>query len=32
MSPEPNQGRLSFVTLEQFLKQLPPELEILHDG
>ncbi|MBB6403721.1 PucR family transcriptional regulator [Arthrobacter sp. AZCC_0090] len=32
MSPEPTPGRLSFVTLEQFLKQLPPELEILHDG
>ncbi len=32
MSPEPAAGRLSFVTLEQFLKQLPPELEILHDG
>lgn len=25
-------GRLSFVTLEQFLAQLPPELKILHDG
>ncbi|UKA59878.1 PucR family transcriptional regulator [Arthrobacter sp. FW306-2-2C-D06B] len=32
MSPEPSPSRLSFVTLEQFLKQLPPELEILHDG
>ncbi|WP_172465513.1 PucR family transcriptional regulator ligand-binding domain-containing protein, partial [Arthrobacter sp. Hiyo1] len=32
MSPEPTPGRLSFVTLAQFLKQLPPELEILHDG
>ncbi|MEZ2389883.1 PucR family transcriptional regulator [bacterium RCC_150] len=32
MSPEPSTGRLSFVTLDQFLRQLPPELEILHDG
>lgn len=32
MSPEQSPSRLSFVTLEQFLKQLPPELEILHDG
>src|SRR2546423_1395891 len=32
MSPEAAASRLSFVTLEQFLQQLPPELEILHDG
>ncbi|MFJ5955445.1 PucR family transcriptional regulator [Paenarthrobacter sp. NPDC092416] len=32
MSPEPATARLSFVTLEQFLEQLPPELKILHDG
>lgn len=32
MSPEQSPSRLSFVTLEQFLEQLPPELEILHDG
>lgn len=31
-SLEPSPGRLSFVTLEQFLKQLPPELKVLHDG
>ncbi|MCM0617935.1 PucR family transcriptional regulator ligand-binding domain-containing protein [Paenarthrobacter sp. TYUT067] len=32
MSPEPATARLSFVTLEQFLEQLPPELTMLHDG
>ncbi|XAS68041.1 PucR family transcriptional regulator [Micrococcaceae bacterium Sec5.7] len=32
MSPESAAERLSFVTLEQFLAQLPPELKILHDG
>lgn len=32
MSPEPATARLSFVTLEQFLDQLPPELTMLHDG
>ncbi|MFF1827822.1 PucR family transcriptional regulator [Paenarthrobacter sp. NPDC058040] len=32
MSPEPATARLSFVTLEQFLEQLPPELKMLHDG
>lgn len=32
MSPEPATVRLSFVTLEQFLEQLPPELKMLHDG
>ncbi|MFJ4208590.1 PucR family transcriptional regulator [Paenarthrobacter sp. NPDC089675] len=32
MSPEPATARLSFVTLEQFLEQLPPELKLLHDG
>ncbi|WP_347110238.1 PucR family transcriptional regulator [Paenarthrobacter sp. S56] len=32
MSPEPATARLSFVTLEQFLDQLPPELKMLHDG
>lgn len=32
MSPEPATARLSFVTLEQFLGQLPPELTMLHDG
>ncbi|KUM40275.1 PucR family transcriptional regulator [Arthrobacter sp. EpRS71] len=32
MSPEPATARLSFVTLEQFLEQLPPELAMLHDG
>ncbi len=30
--PEPATARLSFVTLEQFLEQLPPELKMLHDG
>ncbi|MFJ4172194.1 PucR family transcriptional regulator [Paenarthrobacter sp. NPDC089714] len=32
MLPEPASARLSFVTLEQFLEQLPPELKTLHDG
>lgn len=32
MSPEPAAERLGFVTLEQFLRKLPPELKILHDG
>lgn len=32
MLPEPAAARLSFVTLEQFLEQLPPELKMLHDG
>ena len=32
MSPEPAAERLGFVTLEQFLHKLPPELKILHDG
>lgn len=32
MSPEPGADRLGFVTLEQFLHKLPPELKILHDG
>ncbi|MBT8161275.1 MULTISPECIES: PucR family transcriptional regulator [Arthrobacter] len=32
MSTEPSPGRLSFVTLDQFLTQLPPELDMLHDG
>ncbi|UVJ40618.1 PucR family transcriptional regulator [Arthrobacter sp. CJ23] len=32
MSLEPAAARLSFVTLEQFLEQLPPELKMLHDG
>lgn len=32
MLPEPATARLSFVTLEQFLEQLPPELKMLHDG
>ncbi|WP_024820039.1 PucR family transcriptional regulator [Arthrobacter sp. 31Y] len=32
MSPEPATARLSFVTLEQFLEQLPPALKLLHDG
>lgn len=32
MSPEPATARLSFVTLEQFVEQLPPELKMLHDG
>ncbi|MEV7605189.1 PucR family transcriptional regulator [Paenarthrobacter sp. NPDC089322] len=32
MSPEPASARLSFVTLDQFLEQLPPELKMLHDG
>jgi DNA-binding PucR family transcriptional regulator len=29
---EPAAERLGFVTLEQFLQKLPPELKILHDG
>jgi purine catabolism regulator len=29
---EPTAGRHGFVTLEQFLQKLPPELKILHDG
>jgi PucR family transcriptional regulator, purine catabolism regulatory protein len=29
---ELSSDRLSFVTLEQFLEQLPPDLKILHDG
>ncbi|GAA3275993.1 PucR family transcriptional regulator [Paenarthrobacter aurescens] len=32
MLPEPATARLSFVTLDQFLEQLPPELKMLHDG
>jgi PucR family transcriptional regulator, purine catabolism regulatory protein len=32
LSAEPAAGRLGFVTLEQFLQKLPPELKILHDG
>lgn len=33
MSAEPaTSGRLSFVTLQQFLDQLPPLLTMLHDG
>lgn len=33
MSAEPaTSGRLSFVTLQQFLDQLPPLLKMLHDG
>ncbi|MBT2584543.1 PucR family transcriptional regulator [Arthrobacter sp. ISL-95] len=32
MSPEAATARLSFVTLEQFVEQLPPELKMLHDG
>ncbi|MET3902194.1 PucR family transcriptional regulator [Paenarthrobacter sp. 4246] len=32
MTPEPATARLSFVTLEQFVEQLPPELKMLHDG
>ncbi|WP_426006419.1 PucR family transcriptional regulator [Paenarthrobacter sp. NyZ202] len=32
MSPEPATARISSVTLDQFLEQLPPELTMLHDG
>ncbi len=32
MTAEPEAGRLGFVTLDQFLAQLPPQLEVLHDG
>ncbi|MDR6508222.1 PucR family transcriptional regulator [Arthrobacter oryzae] len=32
MAAEAAAERLGFVTLEQFLQQLPPELKILHDG
>ncbi|CAN7253333.1 PucR family transcriptional regulator [Arthrobacter sp. LjRoot78] len=32
MAPEAAVERLGFVTLEQFLQKLPPELRILHDG
>lgn len=32
LSSEPAAERLGFVTLEQFLQKLPPELKILHDG
>lgn len=32
LAPEAAAERLGFVTLEQFLQQLPPELKILHDG
>ncbi|GAA2857999.1 PucR family transcriptional regulator [Paenarthrobacter ilicis] len=32
MLPENANARLSFVTLEQFVEQLPPELTMLHDG
>lgn len=32
MRVEQDGGRLGFVTLDQFLAQLPPELEIVHDG
>jgi len=32
MSPEPATARLSFVTLQQFVEQLPPELRMIHDG
>ncbi|MBT2595629.1 PucR family transcriptional regulator [Arthrobacter sp. ISL-72] len=32
MAPEAAAERLGFVTLEQFLQKLPPELKILHDG
>jgi purine catabolism regulator len=32
LSAEPASERLGFVTLEQFLQKLPPELKILHDG
>jgi purine catabolism regulator len=32
LSAEPAAERLGFVTLEQFLQKLPPELKILHDG
>jgi DNA-binding PucR family transcriptional regulator len=32
LAPEAAAERLGFVTLEQFLRKLPPELKILHDG
>lgn len=32
LAPEAAVERLGFVTLEQFLQKLPPELRILHDG
>lgn len=32
VAPEAAVERLGFVTLEQFLQKLPPELRILHDG
>lgn len=32
LSAEPAAERLGFVTLEQFLQKLPPQLKILHDG
>ena len=36
MDPRGNRAddaeRLGFVTLAQFLRQLPPELSVLHDG
>ena len=32
LAPEAAAERLGFVTLEQFLQKLPPELKILHDG
>ncbi|WP_427173863.1 PucR family transcriptional regulator ligand-binding domain-containing protein [Arthrobacter sp. 92] len=32
MSPDPATERLGFVTLEQFLRKLPPRLKLLHDG
>jgi purine catabolism regulator len=32
LSAEPASERLGFVTLEQFLQKLPPELKLLHDG
>ncbi|MCA4133491.1 PucR family transcriptional regulator [Arthrobacter sp. M4] len=32
VTAEPEAGRLGFVTLDQFLAQLPPQLEVLHDG
>lgn len=32
LAPEAAAERLGFVTLEQFLQTLPPELKVLHDG
>ncbi|WP_028270513.1 PucR family transcriptional regulator [Arthrobacter sp. UNC362MFTsu5.1] len=32
MAPEAAVERLGFVSLEQFLQKLPPELKVLHDG